>query len=385
MVVMLPRLRLMGLALVAALVATAAVGAAIPDGPLDLEFLANADAGNGRGLVVDGDHAYVSGTDGLSVVDVSDPTNPSEVAESVSGRDVEILEYPSRTVAVVAAQYGGMLLVDVTNPSNPIWISRVLADSAVHNVGVAPGTHLVYAPTGSAGALSPSEDFAIVDASDPNDPDVLRRDHTELPCHDIEFDADQDRAFCPGLTATEIWDVSDPRNPTVVSTIANPAINLHHWATTAKGGDLLVIGDEFAGAASDGCVARSEAQDPAGDASDPVGALWFYDISNEEAPVPLSWVSAQSAGGPLSQGGLGDSCTAHFGEVLPGGDKIVTGWYKAGTKIVDVTDPLTPEITETFRKDASNAWDARYADGSVFTGDRQRGLDVLDVRAESFS
>jgi hypothetical protein len=66
-------------------------------------------------------------------------------------------------------------------------------------------------------------------------------------------------------------------NPKVLAHIVNPAINIHHSAAFNWEGDTLVLGDEPGGAAvSPGCV-----EDRA-----PLGALWFYGISNHAVPIP---------------------------------------------------------------------------------------------------
>ncbi len=326
------------------------------------------------GLWTHGDHAYVGGQGGgLYVVNLTTPTAPTVVGH-LSGfyaRDADLLHYPNRTVAVLAGSGGGMHLVDVTTPSNPEMLATVDV-SPVHNVAVVPGTHIVY----NSRSLSTQQVVDVVDASDPANPEVLREIDFTTTCHDVAF-ADTDegpRAYCAAVEQTQIWDITDPVHPTLVSRIVNPAINIHHVVVPAHDGELLIIGDEYAGSttASTGCLAN--AGDPAGtgDVSDPVGAAWFYDTSDETNPTPLSWISPPAPTDNLPM----TPCTAHFGTLVEDRDKLVMGWRYTGTHLIDFQDPTAPRILDTFQG-ASNVWDARVHNGYVFTGDEQTGMDVL--------
>ena len=133
------------------------------------------------------------------------------------------------------------------------------------------------------------------------------------------------------ITESQIWDISDPENPTVVSHIVNPAINIHHSTTFSWDAQTLVIGDELGGAlATPGCFTGGHA---------PLGALWFYDVSDPSAPEPRG--SFQ-----IPQQEVSAFCTAHNFNTIPlRGDRdvLVTAWYNGGTAVVDFTDPSAPE------------------------------------------
>ncbi len=359
--------------------ATASWAKPLPETITGLEHLTRLDAvESAGGLHLEGDLAYVSGQNtGFYVVDVSTPRQP-EILGSVKDqftRDVDLLDYPNRTVAVTAASGTGMVFIDVTEPTQPEVLATVLGGTGgnVHNVAVVPGTHLVY---NSRSLDTPGVD--IVDASDPETPEVVTTFGT-LTCHDVTFHMPDDRAFCPGVRETQIWDVSDPEAPEVVSRVYNPAIQIHHWATTARNGSLLIIGDEFAGStdAAAGCLAATETPATEGTVSDPVGAVWFYDISDEATPVPLGYVAP-----PLPADNVPPTpCTAHFGEVLPDRDVMVIGWRAAGTYLVDFSDPSAPALVDHVTPTGDN-WEAVHHNGYVFTGDTQRGMDVFTFTGE---
>jgi hypothetical protein len=335
-----------------------------PDGGLD----------SGYQVAMHGELAYVSAWNaGFYTVDVSDPANPEvlgHVADTF-GHDPWVLEYDNRTVVANAATSQGIDFIDVTDPRQPEILSNVLGgdEGNVHNIAVVPDTHIVY---NSRSVDTPGVD--IVDASDPANPEVLTT-WNDLTCHDISFYMPEDLAFCAGVRETQVWDISDPEQPEIVTRIANPAINIHHWAVPANNGTTLIIGDELAGAsheAANGCPGVS-ADNPAtgGQTTDPVGALWFYDISDPQTPVPQSWISASEM---RTQTG---ACTAHFGEIVPGQSKMIIGFLSGGVYTVDFTDVTAPEIID--HAPVGEVVDVQIHHGYAFGVGRDRGLDVYTL------
>lgn len=370
------------------------------------------------GIWVFGDLVFGSALgNGFFIADVSDPGAPEllynattdaddERNNTITGfsRDADLVQHPDGRLSLVfATQSDGMHVWNVTDPRAPDFLARVEVDPN-HNVAAVPGTTFVFnSPSGGADR---SND--LVDLSDPLHPLVLGT-YGDHGCHDISFfgkpGADRFRAYCAGIDRTEIWglDGFDPDAPefgiallgTVEAedspVIANPALQaypirtLHHLAMVDGDADTLIIGDEQNGGGSPGaCYFHDETTG----LSTPLGALWFYDISDESDPQLLNWISA-----PLVQpepepeadpnyDPLQDvpSCTAHFGTLVPGEDKLVMAWYSAGVVLIEFTGvgPETPpRILDQIRPDPTNPWDARVHNGYVFTGDTARGMDVL--------
>jgi hypothetical protein len=346
----------------------------LPDEVTGIEHLTQVeDVEAAGGLWTDGDYAYVSGQNtGFYVVDLTTPNEPQVVGEIKDQftRDVAMLHDGNRSVVVTAASGGGMVFIDVTEPTQPEVVGEALGggEGNVHNANVVPGTHLVY---NSRSVDTPGVD--IVNASNPANPEHVAT-FNDLTCHDITFSAEDDRAYCAGVRETQIWDISDPEDPDVLTRIYNPFMHVHHWATVTNGGDLLVIGDEFGGStdAAAGCYATADNPTDDHTVSDPYGAVWFYDISDESQPVPLGWVAPELPANNVPP----TPCTAHFGEILPNQDKMVIGWRAAGTYVVDFSDPSAPELVDHVTPVGDN-WETRYHNGYVFSGDTDRGMDVF--------
>lgn len=355
---------------------------ALPD-PLERlhHFAAVDGVSGGAGIALFGSLAFVGPTRGpLHIVDVSDPMDPQlqEVVDAPA-RDVDTIAYPDgRLVAVTTGGGRNMFFTDVTDPRAPHILSTIETPHSNHNLAVVPGTPIVYnSPSG--GTFTD-----IIDATDPTDPKVVKEWENGYGCHDITFYMSQEeakyRGYCAGFSNVQIWDVVDPMDPQIVTDFGWPALGQHDfgdlslltWAHLAMPDDdasILILGDETGGGAVNGCDfnIRREGVSEVG----PLGNLWFYDISDETAPVLKGHVS------PSYNDALGETCTAHFGRVVEDTDHMVVGFYGAGVLLVDFTDPDDPVIKHRMDREGSNIWDAWYYQGYVFTGDIGRGMDVL--------
>ncbi|MFA5944746.1 MAG: hypothetical protein WC876_09800 [Candidatus Thermoplasmatota archaeon] len=383
------------------------------------------------GNFVLGDYVFSSALgSGFFISDVSDPEHPvlvynstGESSETPFSRKAEVIAHPDgRRTLVLATQSNGMHFWDVTDPANAVWASS-LEFERNHYIAVMPGTEYVWNnPSAGAGGSN-----ALVDASDPYNPRILG-DYGTHGCHGTTFQGGPGQAlwrgYCAGIQRTEVWDMTgfDPKahdfgialyavvdiadNPVSGTPITNPPIpsnptgvtttpvrSLHHFATASADGNILIIGDEHRGGQNPGACFVN---DPVTGKSTPLGALWFFDISNPADPQMLSWISPPlvapvvptlptspntdpSAVGQVVGGTYTavPNCTAHFGQVVPGEDKIVLGWYSAGVLLIDFSDPTAPVILDQYHPEGVNTWSARIWNGYVFTGDMNRGMEVL--------
>jgi hypothetical protein len=265
-----------------------------------------------------------------------------------------------------SAASGGIRLVDVTDPENPVIGKQVHLTFGSH-------THTPYGDTGiiynSAYNLANPFDHhrsEIVDVTDWENPHVAGEfmfpvGSTSHGCHDMIAEPELDRVICAAITETQIWDTTDPMAPEMVHILRNPLISIHHTVTTAWDGDLLIIGDEWTGALGPGCFDGGTA---------PIGAAWFYDISNPTDPELQGYFAPPHLGPDTP-------CTAHNFNVVDGHDVLVAGFFRAGTVLIDFSDPTSPELVDQVREDGSSVWAAYYHNGHVFTGDTERGVDVL--------
>ncbi len=285
---------------------------------------------------------------------------------------------------------GDVILVDVEDPQAPFVVSTAPVPGS-HTIMAIPGTAIVYnsrsISTHVPGAGETGQ-IDIIDFTDPLNPVVhlyafpavamtvggVPRPVASTTCHEMTANAELKRAYCAGVTDTMIWDVADPIKPVILQVIDYPLINIHHSVYDTHNGTMLIIGDEFTGVLA-----------PTPMCSDtvpyPTSAVWFFDISNLQTPLPLGYFQIDyDAIAPSAENGSPQYCSTHLGDVLQGRDLLVLGWYSAGTVLIDFSDPTAPVAVDHWRSDGSTStWEARFWNGHVFTGDTVRGMDILKL------
>ncbi|MGB0652202.1 MAG: LVIVD repeat-containing protein [Thermoplasmatota archaeon] len=369
----------------------------VPETITGLELLGSAEGvAAGAGIAVFGHYAIVSGNGPGSIVDIADPLNPVKVADlDISVRDADVIAYPDGRLVAVMASNGPIHTFDITDPRNPIQLPSLEVSS--HNAVVVPGTPIVYNAGSSGGSTSglggeghipalATGVTEIFDLTDPENPVRLDDFANGYGCHDIttfiDAETERYRAYCAGIEASQIWDIADPANPTVITTVpahhgvpalpsgSVPLVLFSHLAMTNHDGTVLIVGDETGGGAvPPGCDVN------AAGLSGPLGNLWFYDISDETSPLLVGWISPSSL---LTEGEVLATCTAHFGRLIEDRDQVAVAFYGRGVQIVDFSDPAAPFFAASF-EEGTDTWDAWYWQGYIFTGDLSRGLDVFKL------
>jgi len=364
----------------------------------------------GTGIALFGELAIIPGrsTGNTSLYDISDTEAPELVSKfSAPGRDVDTIAFPDgRLYAIFATDQGELPIWNLSDPENPTLSATIEPDRGSHNVGVVPGTPIVYNSAslgGGQGSRVPaqaSEGTAIYDLSNPETPELVQDFENGYSCHDISFsireDSDEYRAYCAGIDMTQIWDIEDPENPEVVvnvpvhhgvagaPSVAYGSYRFAHLAMADRSGDILIVGDEPGGGTLPACDAHASgsAAGTTASASGPVGNLYFYDVSDETNPVLQGWISAD-APGLMGPDKADAACTAHFGRIIPSEDKdlLAMAFYTRGVNLVDFTDPANPTIVDQYAED-TNTWDVWYYNGYLVAGDITGGMDVFELASE---
>lgn len=375
-------------------------GRELPSEPATVEHVAHVEGtGTAGGIAIFGPLAVYgqrgSASPDMSIVDISDPTNPVVTARmnETPVRDADFIAYPDGRLVVISTAGGGSQYVtDVTDPSNPFFVTAFETPHGNHNIAVVPGTPLVY-NSGSSGTID------VVDYTDPANPVVAGEFVNGDGCHDITFfiSNETQRAYCAAYPDSEIWDISDPVNIEMVIEIPYPSIDkgvpvvggvspvpdndltqfplsFSHLVMVNHDATVLIVGDETGGGGINGCDAYVNAAGVT--ASGPLGNLWFYDITDENNPDLLGHVSPEAYDDPAD---LTGSCTAHFGRLLEDTGYLVMGFYTSGVVLIDFNDAANPVIVDRLVQEGSDIWDVQYHQGYLFTGDIGRGMDVLEV------
>ncbi|WP_396610774.1 LVIVD repeat-containing protein [Haloferax sp. S1W] len=348
-------------------------------------------------LSADGKTAFVAATTGYATVDISTPDRPTLLAERrdrLSDREdgplrgIFDVKRDGDTLLVVGPANpipgapSGVLVVDVSDPSDPVERAFYETDFPIHNCFAADGRAYLTANDGEKNPLVVldidtgdelgrwslvSEDslWAEVGSS-------VRAIHDLWVHDDVVFIAHWD-------AGTWIVDVSDPTAPTTIGAISpgNPEdlVGLsgrqrrlagrtppgnHHYVATDDSGTLLGIGIESWAVE----VERTETTGQDNGTTTPTtelvggpGGVELWDISDLTTPTRLSTIDPPASPDP-TQGGVWT--TAHNFDFHDG--RLYTSWYRGGVKRHDVSDPSDPVELAWWRDpERTNFWTAQYA------------------------
>ncbi|MGH3440684.1 MAG: PA domain-containing protein [Nitriliruptorales bacterium] len=258
---------------------------------------------------------------------------------------------------------GGIGVFDITDPYKWREMYRLRTDmGGVHNFIFHPRKPYGYVSNGGLTELINT--IPIVDFTDVDNPKMIEGPTTEGGVHDIEFSIDGSRAYAASEHNYRIYDTTDPANPVLLSRTPNVG-TYAHGVFPSPDLELMVTNNESL--ALGGFFA-------AGSGVCPGEGLASYDITDEGSPRgPLAYYTPNVVG-PTDE----RPCTSHFGRFAPGTRIMSIGWYMAGTRIVDWSDPSSPvEVAAAVLED-TNTWAAKFHKGPyVYAGDIGRGFDVF--------
>jgi choice-of-anchor B domain-containing protein len=292
--------------------------------------------------------------------------------------------------ALVGDWYTGVYVVDVSNPANPIEVTKILG---VPGFDLKPYGHYLYTCNGSWNGTT----SRIIDLSTPASPVVLP--NTFHSCHTISistrgvmytnyvgvriYDLVNDPAHPDSLfyiqtgaghdttprgdrlydfqgTKLSIWNVSDPSAPTLIGSDDDPLVLYYHGGDESKNHNYLYLCDEYA--------------------VSPTPDIVVYDISDPSIPTRIG--SINDLGSRVHQ-------------LYVVGDLMFVGYYTSGFKVFDISNPAAPVLadafdtspyqTETDAEVYSGAYNAYpfAPSGIVYVSDHPTGLYLFSVEGHT--
>ena len=338
-----------------------------------------------------GDVSFYQADDRLLLIQsVEEPTTTDECATAIE-TGVAPGTHPITGLPGIFRVPGfeGLRIFDVTRPEAPVFIRGVPTACGSHTHTTIPDQRnqraIVYVSSYPTGArltpqqglgfggptcVPPHAKFSIVEIPDKNPAaaHVLKEQplHADtLPfrgtlgsggtgaigCHDITAFYEtqsvpqagqntrhgQGRQVAGGacLEEGQLWDISDPANPTTLTThshIRNPFITsqvgLFHTASFTWDGQIVLFTDEWQGGGAHGCDGPQDTR----------GNVWFYkNVPPGTQPVPLYGRFIIPRPQPPE-----DACSMHNGNVVPTNDAYlgVSSAYEGGTSMFDFSGVL---------------------------------------------
>ena len=260
------------------------------------------------------EYALVGLNDGFSCVDVTNPTNPTEMfyisSKNSTWRDVKTW---NNYAYVTTEADTGLLIVDlndmtgqthwyVTNFTNPVNGSSTEFTSA-HNLYIDENGIAYIFGAGSNSGSNPSDGVIFLDVeSNPTNPYYLGEwgDHY---IHDGMARGDTLYAGCINIGELYIIDVSDKNNPIVLGHRPTPS-NFSHNIWVSDDGNYVFTTDEKSNA-----------------------FIGSYDITNLSNIIEIDRI----------QSNPGSNSVPHNTHV--DGNFLITSWYRDGTVVHDITYP----------------------------------------------
>ena len=300
---------------------------------------------------------------GLKVVDISDPTNPS-LTDSYDTPGAVCWVALAGDNVYLADGTTGLLVIEISEPKYPTWGGSYFTPGLSNYITVS-GDY-AYVADGSSGlkvldvssppaityaggyntpddamGVAISGDYAyvadyssglqVIDISDPTAPSYAGSYDT--PGYALRVAIDGDYAFIADGSSLQVIDISDPTSPSFTGGCATPGFA---WGV-AIAGDYAYVADWEAG-------------------------LTVIDISNLAAP---------------SVAGTRDTPGGARGIAVDGDYGFVAD-YDSGLQVIDISIPTAPVIVGSYDT-PGNAWGVTIAGNYALVSDGSAGIQVMDI------
>ena len=299
-------------------------------------------APNGTELAIYG-HAV-----GTSFVDATDPPNATEIwnlpGPQSTWRDIKTYLNYAYIVTEGGGTGTGLQIVDLTNPLSPVHVGTYtdFGYTTAHNIWIDTEAAVAYC----CGA-SPGGGMYILSLADPENPVELDY-FTQFYIHDLYVQGG--RGYCAAISSgsLRIIDVTNPSSPFTLASHFYPGAATHTaWPNDAR--THCVTTDETGG-----------------------GHLKIWNVQN------LSNIFLSSEWEAPTETAIVHN--AHLKN-----DMAYVSYYKAGTWLVDLTDPANPVPVGYYDTSTRNGgFDGNWGvypfrdDDVIYSSDRQEGLYILE-------
>ncbi len=374
-------------------------------------------------IAFQGKYAYQGNYNGFRVIDISAPGNPKLVAETeCNGDQGDLVVWENILVRtwntkrsedracggqIVPAGFEGVHVWDISDPADPVLVGTLELPCGSHTAtmaGVDGGDLIIYSNNSSSGGCGVGLDRAgqdllgdfmeviAVPLDNPAGVSLIHREPLEGPndpavrtgCHDAGVIlGDVNKAVCASADTINVWDITNPRDPSLKLTITEPGVGdsasngRWHSAGFSYDGEIIVAGWEPGGGGAGEC----EITDPDLDKS-----LFFYDATTGEKLG--TWVLDRAQGAD-------ENCTIHNYNVIPlrnGNDVVVMGNYQGGVWVVDFTDPADATTIGWVDPESlgpgpfcggfcqiGGSWSTYWYNNFIYDSDITKGLEVFGL------
>ncbi|HEX5133477.1 MAG TPA: FlgD immunoglobulin-like domain containing protein [Candidatus Krumholzibacteria bacterium] len=283
---------------------------------------------------------------GFWVVDTTDPANPFRVKHETAAAAFDLKVWGNYLYCCDGNNIGNdTRIFDITNPGNPLLVGAALP--SCHTISISPRGLMFMEYVGvrmydlTAGPEQPDSLYYIANQG-----------HDSTPRGDRLYD------FNGG--SLNIWDISNPSLPTLIGSDDDPSVLYYHSGDESPDHNYLYVCDEYA--------------------VTPTPDIVIYDISNPATPTRV--------------GEINDP-TSRVHQLYVAGNLMFVGYYTAGFKVFDISDPANPVFADAY--DTSPYQDETGPDiyngaynaypytpgGIVYVADHPTGLFLFSVEGHT--
>jgi hypothetical protein len=293
--------------------------------PSNPSLVGNHDSRGIRDLAIDGNYAYLARyNDGLRVIDISTPASPTTKGDFDTPGNAEGV-YVSGNYAYCADQNKGLQVINISNPSAPAAVGNY--DTSGNLLGIYVRGNYAYAADFSSG-------LQILDVSNPSAPtwvstyDISSHTQGVFVKGNYAYAADWEKGL-------HIIDVSNPAAPFLKGTYKGPGYPSNVYVS---GNYAYVTNNQ---------------------------GLQVIDVSNPSSPT---------LAGSINTEGMAR-------DVYVNGNYAYVADFEEGMQIIDISNPASPTLVNSY-KDPSGLGlvEAVYVVGHyAYLARNYRGLDVIDI------
>ena len=280
--------------------------------------------GTCRTVDVSGNYAYAVEHHSISVLNISDPSNPRPVGKIRLGNQAFITDLQVQgNVLYAAANNDGLRIIDVSDPTSPRLTGWAYAVGGIHTVCV----------QGSRAYVGGTFGLAVFDVTDPSAPVSLGELGTlSTPIGDIQIVGSLAYTTCY-QAGWQVFDVSNPQQITRVGGSDTPG-NAWHLKVA---GAYAYVADEATG-------------------------VLVFNVSNPASPTLVATCDTPDYAEGIDLAGN----FAYVADVN-------------GLQIIDISNPAAPLLRGKGFNTIGTAYDVRYSNGLAYVADNERGVQIVDV------
>jgi hypothetical protein len=286
--------------------------------------------------------ASMQATHELDLVDVANPEQPEFIRSFATSGAVSAWE----DRLLLSLPQDGVLIEDISQPHNPVFLGTIPAESAVAGIQVSGG--IAYLATDSG--------LEVWQISDPAAPQILGKVTTDLPLAGIKLTAEGLIAW-GGQSGLFVFDTGNPRSPALRSFMPFPKLAPGTaWQVELAGHLALLYTQGTSGNADQPALALADLDDPA--KPQIISQLDGFQVIQIKVEESLAYILGQQAKvsrfgviGPnqaqksliTSMGGLPLDCLpeAPLGLGIAGSKAVILSASRAAT-VVDVSETASP-------------------------------------------